>query len=282
MEELRWSQDRTSAVRLEVKHAGQKLGEKFAVQDVTTEMVDRSGRITGIAWPEEFFPGLMLESRLRRGEQVIRITTMPLGEKVLIGDRETGHCYDPQVLTREDAPGSDRYGDSAIGLGPRQLVMRTVRRCGLLTLDGHALMDRAALPSAIYGRRPAQSQAAALSAAISELLAGRLLESVLGSRDGWGQAHFPPRDGQRTVPLLGYRPSQPRVIRPWAHTEPAVEEPYGVVQFVPGHLRRLRPGHSPSEAQRTAFREHCRRLGKADGWELPYGYTFVTDHTRCR
>ncbi|MEV7158800.1 hypothetical protein AB0N77_29960 [Streptomyces misionensis] len=52
------------------------------------------------------------------------------------------------------------------------------------------------------------------------------------------------------------------------------------MQFVPGHLRRLRPGCSPSDVQRAAFREHCRRLGKADGWELPYGYTFVTEHTR--
>lgn len=282
VEELRWSHRGTSTVRLELKHAGQILDEKVGVQDVTTELSDESGRMTEIAWPEEFFPGLILESRLRRGEQVIRITTVELGEQVRVGDRETGHYYDPQVLTREDAPGSDRYGDSAIGLGPRQLVMRTVRRCGLLTLDGHALMDRAALPSAVYGRRPAQSQAAALSAAIAELLAERLLESVLGSRDGWGQAHFPPRDGQRTIPLLGYRPLRPRVIRPWADTEPAAEGLPGVVQFVPGHLRRLRPGHSSSEAQRMAFREHCRRLGKADGWELPYGYTFVTDHTRCR
>ncbi|MEW2418432.1 hypothetical protein AB0953_32790 [Streptomyces sp. NPDC046866] len=71
------------------------------------------------------------------------------------------------------------------------------------------------------------------------------------------------------------------MIRPWGDTEPdgAGQLP---LQLVAGHLRRLRSGCSPSAAQRAAFRDHCRRLGKADGWELPYGYTFVTEHMRGR
>lgn len=281
VQELRRSHGACPTVRLELDHAGEALDEKEAVQDVTAELGDDSGRLTGIVWPRDFFPGLMLELRRLRGGSVIRLDTTRLKERVQVGDRETGHCYDPQVLTREDAPGSDRHGDSAVGLGPRQLVMRTVRRCGLLTLDGHALMDRSVLPSAVYGRQPARSQAATLESAVAELLAERLLEPALGSRDTWGRPHFPPRDGQRTIPLIGYRPAQPRVIRPWGDTEPGGEG-LRSIQFVPGHLRRLRPGCSPSEIQRAAFRDHCRRLGKADGWELPYGYTFVTEHTRGR
>lgn len=269
------------ALRLELDHAGEALDEKEAVQEVMAELGDNSARLTGIVWPEDFFPGLMLELRRLRGDVVIRMATTRLQERVQAGDRETGHCYDPRVLTREDVPGSSRHGDSALGLGPRQLVMRTVRRCGLLTLDGHALMDRSVLPSAVYGRRPARSQAAALDSAVAELLAERLLEPALGSRDAWGQPHFPPRDGQRTIPLIGYRPVRPRVIRPWGGAEPGGEQLRGA-QFVAGHLRRLRPGGLPSDVQRAAFREHCRRLGKADGWELPYGYTFVTEHTRGR
>lgn len=281
VEELRRSHRERPTVRLELDHVGEALDEKEAVQDVIAELGDTAGRLTGIVWPRDFFPGLMLELRNLRGGSVIRMATTSLEERVLIGDRDTGHCYDPRVLTREDVPGSDRHGDSAVGLGPRQLVMRTVRRCGLLTLDGHALMDRSVLPSAVYGRRPARSQAAALESAVAELLAERLLEPALGSRDAWGQPLFPPRDGQRTIPLIGYLPVRPRVIRPWGGTEP-VDEGLRGIQFVPGHLRRLRPGCSPSVVQRAAFREHCRRLGKADGWELPYGYTFVTEHTRGR
>lgn len=278
-EELCESHGAHPTLRLELEHAGETLDEKEAVQDVTVELGDDSNRLTGIVWPGDFFPGLMLELRRRRGDTVIRLTTTRLKECVQVGDRGAGHCHDPRVLTREDVPGSSRHGDSAVGLGPRQLVMRTVRRCGLLTLDGHALMDRTVLPSAVYGRLPARSQAAALDAAVAELLAEHLLEPALGSRDAWGQPHFPPRDGQRIIFLIGYRPAGPRVIRPWGDGEPGGERLRGM-QFVPGHLRRLRPGCSPSDVQRAAFREHCRRLGKADGWELPYGYTFVTEHTR--
>lgn len=283
VEDLRGSHGARPTVRLELDHAGEALDEKEAVQDVTAEIADDSGRLTGIIWPRDFFPGLMLELRRSHGGSVIRVMTTRLKEQVQVGDRETGHCYDPRVLTREDAPGSDRRGDSAVGLGPRQLVMRTVRRCGLLTVDGHALMDRSVLPSAVYGRRPARSQAAALEAAVAELLAERLLERALGSRDAWGQPHFPARDREPAIPLIGYRPVRRRVIRPWGGTG---TEPGGTglptAQLVSGHLRRLRPGCSPSEGQRAAFREHCRGLGKADGWELPYGYTFVTEHTRGR
>ncbi|WP_235192890.1 hypothetical protein [Streptomyces viridochromogenes] len=283
VEDLHRSHGPRLTVRLELDHVGQVLDEKEAVQDVTAELGDDSGRLTGVVWPRDFFPGLMLELRRLCGGTAIRMATTRLGERVQVGDRETGHCYDPRVLTREDTPGSDRHGDSAAGLGPRQLVMRAVRRCGLLTLDGHALMDHSVLPSAVYGRRPARSQAAALESAVAELLAERVLEPALGSRDAWGQPHFPARDREPTIPLIGYLPARRRVIRPWGGAD---TEPGGVVelaaQFVSGHLRRLRPGCSPSDIQRAAFREHCRRLGKADGWELPYGYTFVTEHTRGR
>lgn len=281
-QELRRSLGARPTVILELDHDGQALDEEEATQHVTAELDDAPDRLSGIAWPSDFFPGLMLELRRSHGSTVIRLATMRLEERVRVGDRETGHCYDPGVLTREDVPGSDRHGDSAVGLGPRHLVMRTVRRCGLLTLDGHALMDRSALPSAVYGRRPARSQAAALEAAVAELLAERLLEPAIGSRDAWGQPHFPARDREPTVPLIGYRPVRKRVIRPWGGTD---DGPVGAVlaaQFVSGHLRRLRPGCSPSDVQRAAFRDYCRRLGKADGWELPHGYTFVTEHTRGR
>ncbi|MGC0373523.1 hypothetical protein [Streptomyces sp. SAI-229] len=56
----------------------------------------------------------------------------------------------------------------------------------------------------------------------------------------------------------------------------------GAGHFVHGFLRRLPADCRPTDAQRAAYREHCRRVGKADGWELPHGYTFVTAHSRRR
>ncbi|MGV9954470.1 hypothetical protein ACWDU0_21620 [Streptomyces cellulosae] len=269
---------RDTEIRLELDHTGQDSAD-MAVQAVTCELTGDRARLTGITWPQDFFPGLMLDLRLPRDGAVIRLATTELDEPVRFGDRVTGYCFDPRVVTREDVPGSDRNGDTALGLGPRALVLRTVRRCGLLTLDGHALQDRSVLPRAAYGRRPAPAQVAALMRAVAELFAERVLEPAVGSRDAWGQPHFPPRAGQPTIPLIAYRPVRQRVIRPWGGTD-AGGGKLRAVQFVPGHLRRLRPGCSPSDVQRAAFREYCRRLGKADGWELPAGYTFVTEHTR--
>ncbi|MGY3205327.1 hypothetical protein ACVW19_005842 [Streptomyces sp. TE5632] len=267
------------AIRFELDHVGGTLEAAETVQDTVAELAGDAGRLTGVRWPLDFFPGLVLRLHWSRGGRVIRLTTTRLEQPVQAGDRVIEHCYDPCVLTRDDAPGSDRNGDTAAGLGPRQLVMRTVRRCGLLTPDGHALLDRSHLPLAVYGRRPAQSQTTALETAVEALLAEQLLEPASGSRDVFGQPHFPPRSGEPAVPLIGYRPVPRRLIRPWGGTGPAPEG-LRAIQFVCGHLRRLRPGRLPSETQRAAFREHCRRLGKADGWELPEGYTFVTQHTR--
>jgi hypothetical protein len=279
-DELRETYGRKPALDLEMTHPGARLGEDEAAQHVVAELGDGVGRLTGVTWPVDFFPGLLLEIRWTRGGRMLRITTSPLGHRVRVGDRTTDHCYDPLVLTREDVPGSDRNGDSAAGLSPRQLVMRVVRRCGLLTPDGHALLDRAGLPVAAYGQRPLAAQAVVLDSAAAELLAEGLLEPATGSRDITGQPWFPPRPGQRRIPLIAYRPARVRFTRPWGSEGPAAEPMR--LQYVPGHLRRLLPGRSPSEAQRAAFREHCRRLGKADGWELPDGYTFVTSHTRGR
>ncbi|MEU5015171.1 hypothetical protein AB0G35_33840 [Streptomyces sp. NPDC021749] len=279
VEELRATFGRQATMRLELTNPGGALDEGEAAQTTIAELGDSDGRLTGVVWPLDFFPGLVLQLHWDRGGRVIRVATTRLDQPVQVGGRVIGHCYDPCVLTREDAPGSDRHGDTAAGLGPRQLVMRTVRRCGLLTLDGHALLDRSGLPLAVYGRPPARSQSAALEAAVAELLAERLLEPAVGSRDATGQPHFPERSGERTIPLIGYRPARIRIPRPWGGMGP-MSEPMRGVQYVPGHLRRLLPGCSPSETQRAAFREYCRRLGKADGWELPAGYTFVTQHTR--
>ncbi|AXG82300.1 hypothetical protein DVK44_01895 [Streptomyces paludis] len=278
-EELRTTCGGRPVIRLELDHPGGALDDSEAVQRALAELDDGKGRLTGVVWPHDFFPGMVLELHWPRGGRVMRVVTVRLDRPVRVDDRVIEHCYDPCVLTREDAPGSGRGGDTSVGLRPGPLVMRTVRRCGLLTPDGHALLDRSWLPFAVYGRWPPRTHSAELEAAVAQLLSGRLLETAVGSRDANGRPHFPARSGERPIPLIRYRPAVTRVIRPWGGTGPTAERMRGV-QYVPGHLRRLLPGCSPSEAQRAAFLEHCRRLGKADGWELPDGYTFVTQHTR--
>ncbi|MCC3769570.1 hypothetical protein [Streptomyces sp. UNOC14_S4] len=274
-----------SPVRLELAHPGGELDESEAVQDILFDDAGGTGRLLGVEWPLDFFPGLELRFQWPRGGRVIRATTSLLEVPMVVDGRTISHRYDAGVLTREDVPGSTRTHDSPTGLGPEQLVMRVVRRCGLLTLDGHALLDRTALPVAVYGRPPAASQTTGLEAAVVQLLTKGELYSAVGSHDADGHLHFPAWEGEPRIPLVGYTPN-PMPVEHRAPTGDVMRRqalPTPVTPYcVFGHLRRLQPGKSPSEAQRAAFREHCRRLGKADGWELPPGYTFVTQHTRSR
>ncbi|KNB53626.1 hypothetical protein [Streptomyces caatingaensis] len=271
-------------IRLELAHPGGELDESEAVQDTLfdAEGPAEAGRLSGVEWPLDFFPGLELRLQWPRGGRVVRATTVPLEVPVMVDGRVIGHRYEAAILTRENAPGSTRSGDSAAGLTPCELVMRAVRRCGRLTPDGHALLDREGLPTVVHGPSPGASQVTALEAAIHELLAHGRLYAATGSRDAEGVPHYPARDDESRIPLIGYDPDPV----PAARTGAARDLPGRATQqaaplhYVFGHLRRLRPGHTPSDQQRAAFREHCRRFGKADGWDLPRGYTFVTQYTR--
>ncbi|MFE1320900.1 hypothetical protein [Kitasatospora phosalacinea] len=271
-------------VRLELDHEGGEIDEQQRVQDVVADLAGAPARLTGIDWPLTFFPGIELRLQWPRGGQVLRATTRLLESPVLVDGIEIRHRYSQKVLTRDGAPGSSRSDDSPTGLDERGLVMRAVRRCGLLTVDGHALLDRAALPGAVYGQSPAPRQAEALERAVDELVAAGRLRPATGSRAADGRPRFPADAGEQPIPLIGYSPAVSPVPRP-ATVRPSfrhVGAPEPQTYQVHGFLRRLSPGAVPGEAQRAAYRQHCRRLGKADGWELPTGYTFVTEHSRTR
>jgi hypothetical protein len=272
-----------AVIRLELSHPGGELEESEKVQDAVPDLGGEPGRLAGIEWPLDFFPGIELLLQWPRGGRVIRATTVPLETPVMVDGLDIGYHYSKEVLTREHAPGSTRDADSPAALDELGLVMRAVRRCGLLTVDGHALLDRSALPTLVYGKAPAHRQVSALEEAVEQLLATERLYRATGSRDAGGRPHFPPRADEQPIPLIGYAPNP--VPTPRATAAPVSPDRNGQAStpyHVHGFLRRLRPGSTPSEAQRAAYRQHCRRLGKADGWELPSGYTFVTEHTRVR
>ncbi|MEU5127834.1 hypothetical protein [Streptomyces mobaraensis] len=272
---------RGGTVRLELFHPGGELDPEEAVQDVTLVSHDEGGDLTGVAWPVDFFPGLYLTVQWPKGGRVVRLFTTELEQPVEIDDRYIGHAYDPAVLTRELAPGSDRQADSPAGLDVRGLVTRAVRRCGLLTPDGHALLDRAALQRAVYGAVPPPAQADALERATDRLISERRLYAATGSRDAQGVPHHPVREGETLIPLVGYDPAPSPAARRNGRVVPRARQPQREY-FVHGFLRRLPPGQEPSEDRRVAYRDYARMLGKADGWELPAHYTFVTGHARSR
>jgi hypothetical protein len=116
---------------------------------------------------------------------------------------------------------------------------------------------------------------------VARLLAENRLYAATGSRGADGEPHHPPRDGEPPIPLIGYEPNPVVVSRPGAAGGPGTYGT-GVEHFVHGFLRRLPAGSEPNDLQRELYREHCRHVGKADGWDLPDGYTFVTPHSRRR
>ncbi|HEX5534256.1 MAG TPA: hypothetical protein VFX33_10995 [Actinomycetales bacterium] len=268
-------------VRLELRHPGGMLDASEETQQVTLDLTEETGMLRDIQWPIDFFPGLRLYIQWPRGGSVFRLSTAELENPVDLDGQLITHDYDPQVLTRDSAPGSSRDGDSPAELDTRRLVLRAVRRFGRLTPDGHALLDRVALPRGIYATTPAAHQVSALERAVDELLAERQLYAATGSRAADGQPHHPAREGEPEIPLIGYAPNPVVVPRPGAGGGGPIT-PMGTEHFVHGFLRRLPAGWEPTHAQRAAYREHCRRIGKADGWELPHGYTFVTAHSRRR
>ncbi|MFI8837111.1 hypothetical protein ACIGPN_39995 [Streptomyces afghaniensis] len=271
----------TVPVRLELSHPGGMADVSEEVQEVVLDLTEETGMLCNVQWPIDFFPGLRLHIQWPRGGTVFRLYTVELEEPVDIDGQLVTHRYDSSVLTREGAPGSSRDGDSSAGLDTRRLVLRAVRRFGRLTPDGHALLDRTALPRGIYDTTPAPHQVTALEQAVDELLAERHLYAATGSRGADGEPHHPARDGESAIALIGYAPNPVVVPRPGPGAG-ALPQNKGTEHFVHGFLRRLPAGHEPTGAQRAAYREHCRHVGKADGWELPHGYTFVTAHARRR
>ncbi|WP_406066212.1 hypothetical protein OG462_41690 [Streptomyces sp. NBC_01077] len=268
-------------VRLEIRHDGVEIDPSEEVQQVTLDVSDASGMLRGVQWPIDFFPGLRLYLQWPRGGAALRLSTVELEEPVDIDGQLFTHRYDPQVMTRDGAPGSARDSDSPSGLDDKQLVLRAVRRFGRLTDDGHALLDRDALPRAIYDTSPAPDQVTAVERALADLITEGLLYTDAGSRGANGEPHHPPRDGEPLILLVGYAPAPVVVPRP-ASGGGGLPQGMGIEYVVHGFLRRLPQGREPSDAQRAAYRASCRRVGKADGWELPRGYTFVTSHVRRR
>ncbi|MER6148160.1 hypothetical protein [Streptomyces hirsutus] len=278
---LDWLGTGTRPVRLELGHPGGTLDASEEVQEVTLDLAGETSQLRGIEWPIDFFPGLRIYVQWPRGGTVFRLSTAELEDPVEIDGELISHHYDPQVLTRDGAPGGNRDSDSSSGLGTRRLVLRAVRRLGRLTPDGHALLDRSALPAGFYASAPAPQQVTEIEAAVAELVDQRHLYEAVGSRGVDGQPHHPAREGEATIPLIGYAPNP--VVRPRPGTGGHVPvQAAGAEHFVHGFLRRLPAGCMPTDVQRAAYRDHCRRVGKADGWDLPRGYTFVAAHSRRR
>ena len=118
---------------------------------------------------------------------------------------------------------------------------------------------------------------------MDELVAEQRLYATVGSRDRHGEPCFPAREGDESIPLIGHDPAPRPAVGFGTTSGRGSADLYHATSYrVRGFLRRLPAGRLPSQEQQDAYRAHCRWIGKADGWELPRGFTFVTEHNRTR
>ncbi|MEU3599086.1 hypothetical protein ABZ714_10195 [Streptomyces sp. NPDC006798] len=273
---------------------------------------DRDGvpGLAGVRWPDGSCPGLLIDAEWIRGSTRLTMRTTLLETPVTVDGMILRHRYDPRVLTRygpyDPRPGP-RSCPGRAEPGPPVLVLRAVRRCGLLTEDGHALLDRAALPRAVHlleldtapdpgpggrrtggDRRGGRITAAELDRAAGELIGNGFLYAAVGSRGADGDPYYPARPSEPPIPLVGYDPDPRPVTAPGAESAEGDETaaPTGTGAATPhlvsAFVRRLPRGSAPSARQQEAYRAYCREVGKADGTDLPPGRTFVGPHYRGR
>jgi hypothetical protein len=267
-------------LRLRLTHDGYELDPQEADHAVTVTRSGPRARLTGIEWPLEFFPGIVLTFTWQRGAIVLRAHSTLLEAPETIDGTEYEHRYDPAVLTRDTAPGCARRGDSDHGpLTLRERVLRAVRRAGHLDPDGVAVLCRDLLADLVYGHDAGAAGAAALEPVVDTMLADGTL-TVGRASVGVSGLEWPPTGHGEQVAVLMWQP-RPVVGIP---RQPAGQRPdlsryvreYSVAPF----LRRLPRGAQASPGKRAEYKRLLARYGRAG--DLPVGYTLVDGHTRRR
>jgi hypothetical protein len=267
-------------LRLQLTHDGYELDPQDAHQAVTVSWVGPRARLTGIEWPLEFFPGIVLTFTWQRGAVVLRARSTLLEAPVIIDSSEYEHRYDPAVLTRDAAPGCARRGGGDRGpLTLRERVLRAVRRAGHLDPDGVAVLRRDRLADLVYGRDAGAAGAAALEPVVDAMLADGTL-TVEQASVGENASEWSRTEPAERVSVLVWRP-RPVVGVPRQRSGPQPDlsryvREYSVAPFV----RRLPKGAQASPGKRAEYKRLLARYGRAG--DLPPGYTLVDGHTRSR
>jgi hypothetical protein len=261
-------------MRLLLNHDGYQLDVTDATQMATADLHGSPAVLTGVSWPLDYFPGILLTVTWPRNTATLRITSTLLDMPVTIDDEvDIEHCYDPRIVTRDAL---DRTGSTSAPLAQR--ILRAVRRLGLLDPDGVARLARDQLTREIYGSSTEQTEQA-LDTAVAQLLERGTLTQDTGSRTAEGIT-FPAVARQSIVSLLCYTPAvvtgpaRPRRFQ-------RLDTRFVSKHVVAGFLRRIdHLGKTATPRARADYREYRAQHGLAGPAELPDGWTFVRPHER--
>ncbi|GAA4259402.1 hypothetical protein [Dactylosporangium darangshiense] len=227
---------------------------------------DDGWRLTGLAWPDDVHPGMVVALARRAGGAEVVVRTVVLEEPMRIDGVNYYHEYDPVVVTREVAPGVSNRGK----------VLQAVRRLGRVFDDGSAVF-----PEAQLVRRGGLGRGARgtflLRNAVEQLIREGFVTRVEGSVDGGGNPSYPAIDGEEPAEMLFYAP----LIEPAAvpGDDEGGEGSERREHWVSGFLRKLPPGAQPSPRQLSLHRQAVDSE-QIDDVPLAPGYTFVKKHHR--
>lgn len=267
-------------LRLRIEHQDYVYVDPRLEQDVTLRRRGGEWEIHGIHWPEAILPGVVVTFRWRPRTPLVIAHTQLLPRPERVDGVEFLHRYDPQVVTREIAPGSDQ-DRSVPTLSDKGWVLRTLRKLGYLSADGSAtLAEEALIRNCVRLGFPAR-RVDGLADAVKELQRTGQIQRVVGGIDQDGRPWYPHRPGQTRVPLLRYVPRVEALdpsIRREIHD---AWQAHRRGHWVSGFIRRLPSGAQASAEQIELHREAVYAAEVVDQ-PLPEGYTYVRRHRRGR
>jgi hypothetical protein len=288
-------------LRLVLTHPGHDLDPAQASQQVHLPR-GAPPRLTGVDWPFEYFPGIVLTFSCARGSTRLHISSTLLDVAIDVNGVTYEHRFDLRALTRDTAPGQHRSGqntahganstEGTLSLGERLLA--AIRRVGLLEEHGAAVLPVDQLPRLIYGPDAPDAAAAALEPTLGDLAARGTITDTRAWLTSSGFVFTDPRHNGEPIRVVRWAPTvTTRQSRP-ARPEPPAAPPADVHESIDEHdvadrfdywvnpfLRRLQHGHQASDEAREQYRRARQRLNMPQR-KLPAGFTLVSGHSRSR
>ncbi|BAL91944.1 hypothetical protein AMIS_67240 [Actinoplanes missouriensis 431] len=233
--------------------------------------------LTGLDWPSDLPPGVILTLKWALAESSVAAKTSTLWPPVRVDGVAFFDRYHSGTVIRELAPGSDQDRDTP-DLTNEGWVLRTLRVLGHLRTDGSVIIAEQGLIAncrrlGIPGRRADQ-----LHRVVDRLLQRGLLSRVEGSVDVDGTPHCPPRPGRARVPMLRFQPT-PVPLDERSQGPNSTDARARRAHVVQGFVRRLPDGAEASQAQLELYEEAVRQAQVVAG-SLPPGHTYVQSHRR--
>jgi len=213
---------------------------------------DVEWQLTGVGWPADVRPGVLVTVAWRPGRDEITVRTTALDEPVRVDGADYFHEYDPKVVTRDCAPGESNRGK----------VLHAVRRHGRVFSDGSAVLPESGLAARCGLGRGARGTFL-LRNAVDQLIREGYLTRVPGSVDSAGYPSYPAVDGQKDAEMLFYAPL----------VEPVPAAGDRAEHVVNGFVRKLPPGAHAAEKQVSLHEQVVAE-------PLAPGYTYVRKHHR--